>query len=151
MRLPLIALAAWSAPLWGQGSFVSVDPPQKTAVKRGGTAEVRLTAHVRNGYHINSDAPEEDYLIPTRLRWEPGALAAAEILFPKPERRQFSFSDKPIPVFAGQFQIVVRLKADADAPPGPGTLVGKLRYQACSDTTCYRPATAEIRLPYEIQ
>jgi hypothetical protein len=29
--------------------------------------------------------------------------------------------------------------------------VGKLHYQACSHNTCYRPATAEIRLPFEIQ
>ena len=29
-------------------------------------------------------------------------------------------------------------------------LVGKVRYQACSDDTCYRPAVVEIRLPYEI-
>lgn len=128
-----------------------MDPPQKAAVKRGATAEVRLTVHVRNGYHINSNAPEEDYLIPTKLSWEPGALTAAEIVFPKPERQTFSFSEKPIPVFAGKFEVLVRFKTDAAAQAGSGTLTGKLRYQACSNDTCYRPATAEIRLPYEIQ
>ena len=146
----MAALSSLSVSL-AQGNYLSVDPPRKVAVKRGGAAEVRLTVHVRNGYHVNSDAPEEDYLIPTRLRWEAGALTATETVFPKPEVERYSFSEKPLAVFSGDFQIVVRFKADAGAQAGPGTLAGKLRYQACSNDTCYRPATAEIRLPYEIQ
>jgi hypothetical protein len=80
-----------------------------------------------------------------------GPLESTEVVYPKPEEKNYSFSSKPVSVFTGQFQILARFKAGANAPPGPGVLVGKLRYQACSDDTCYRPATIEIRLPYEIR
>ena len=63
----------------------------------------------------------------------------------------YPFSPKPVSVFTGEFQVVTRFKVDSGATPGPGVLIGKLRYQACSDDTCYRPATVEIRLPYEIR
>ncbi len=112
--------------------------------------EARVTLQLRSGYHANSNTPNEDYLIPLRLKWEPGVLTASDVIYPKPEEKNYSFSSKPVSVFTGDFQVVTKFKVDANAPAGPGILIGKLRYQACSDDTCYRPATVEIRLPYEI-
>ena len=79
------------------------------------------------------------------------SLAPVEVVYPKPEEKNYPFSSKPVSVFTGAFEVVTRFKVDGRAPAGPGVLVGKLRYQACSDDTCYRPATLEIRLPYEIR
>jgi hypothetical protein len=137
--------------LLAQSNHLGVDPPPKLAAKRGGTAEAKLAVHVESGYHVNSNAPAEDYLIPLRLRWETGPLAPAEVVYPKPETEKYEFSEKPLSVFTGDFQILTRFKVEASAAPGPGVLLGKLRYQACSRDTCYRPVTLEIRLPYEIQ
>jgi hypothetical protein len=124
-----------------------VDSPPKIAAKRDGTVEAKLAVHIQSGYHVNSNAPAEDYLIPLRLRWEPGPLTPVEVVFPKPEIEKYEFSEKPLSVFSGDFQILTRFKVER----GPGVLLGKLRYQACSHDTCYRPVTLEIRLPYEIQ
>lgn len=135
----------------GQGNYLTVDPPRKIAAKRGGAAEAKLSVRIRNGFHVNSDTPAEDYLIPLRLKWESGPLVSEAIVFPKPEMQKYDFSHKPLSVFTGDFQITTRFKVDPAAAPGPGVLVGKLRYQACSHDTCYRPATVEIRLPYDIQ
>ncbi len=147
----MICLLAGQSLLLGQGNFLSVDPPRKVAAKRSGVAEAKLAVRVQNGYHVNSDTPAEDYLIPLRLKWEPGPLAADAIMFPKAEMQKYEFSEKPLSVFTGDFHIAAKFKVDPKAAPGPGVLVGKLRYQACSNNTCYRPATIEIRLPYEIQ
>jgi hypothetical protein len=137
--------------LLGQGNYLSVDPPRKIAAKRSGAAEVKLAVHIQNGYHVNSDTPAEDYLIPLRLKWEAGPLAPDAVVFPKAETQKYEFSQKPLSVFTGDFQVTARFKVDPKAAPGPGVLVGKLRYQACSNNTCYRPTTVEIRLPYDIQ
>jgi len=126
-------------------------PPQKIVASRNATVEARVSLQVRSGYHANSNAPNEDYLIPLRLKWESGPLAAVDVVYPTPEEKSYPFSTKPVSVFTGAFQVVTRFKGDATAPAGPGVLVGKLRYQACSEDTCYRPATLEIRLPYEIR
>lgn len=121
-------------------------------VPRGGSASGRLSVYLRGGYHVNSHAPNDEFLIPLRLRWEEGGpVKAGEITYPKPELRDYGFSEKPVSVFTGSFVIVTRLQASADAPAGPGTLAGKLRYQACNDKMCLPPRTLDVRLPYEIR
>jgi hypothetical protein len=131
--------------------FLTATPPAKIVARRSATVESRLSLDLRPGYHVNSNAPNDDYLIPLRLRWEAGPLESVEVVYPKAEMRHYPFSAKPVAVFSGQFQVLTRFKVAAGAPIGPGVLIGKLRYQACSEDTCYRPATVEIRLPYEIR
>jgi hypothetical protein len=46
--------------------------------------------------------------------------------------------------------VTAKFKVEPNAPLGLGAAIGKLRYQACSEDTCYRPVALEIRLPYEI-
>ncbi|MGC9972524.1 MAG: protein-disulfide reductase DsbD domain-containing protein [Bryobacteraceae bacterium] len=149
----LLALAALAGQpsLLAQSNHLTVDSPPKIMAKRDGRVEAKLAVHIQGGYHVNSNAPAEDYLIPIRLRWEPGPLTPAEVVFPKPEIEKYEFSETPLSVFSGDFQILTRFKVEAKAERGPGVLLGKLRYQACSHDTCYRPVTLEIRLPYEIQ
>ncbi|HWR51885.1 MAG TPA: protein-disulfide reductase DsbD domain-containing protein [Bryobacteraceae bacterium] len=134
-----------------QGQYLSVAPPQKVIVKRGAVAEAKLTVELQPGFHVNSDKPADEYLIPLRLRWEPGGLAATETVFPKAEARSYSFSQKPVSVFTEKFPIVTRFKAADGATVGPGFLTGKLRYQACTEDRCFPPKTIEVKLPYSIQ
>jgi hypothetical protein len=124
--------------------------PQKVTARRNQVVEARASFQLPGGYHVNSNTPNEDYLIPLRLKWEQGPLVTVEVVYPKPEQRNYSFSTKPVSVFTGSFQIVTKFKVAANAPPGPGVVVGKVHYQACSEDTCYRPATLEIPLTYEI-
>lgn len=133
-----------------QGQYLSVAPPQKAIVKRGAIAEVRLNVELMPGFHVNSDKPADAYLIPLRLRWEPGSLVATETVFPKAESRSYSFSQKPVSVFTDKFPIVTKFKSADGAPVGPGFLTGKLRYQACTEDRCFPPKTVEIKLPYSI-
>lgn len=144
-------LACGPLSLAQSSQLLTAVPPPKVTVHRNETVEVRVTIQVKNGYHVNSNKPNDDYLIPLRLKWEPGPLTATEVLFPKPEERNYSFSQKPVSVFTGDFQVTTRFKVEAAVPAGPGILLGKLRYQACSEDTCYRPAMIEIRLPYQAQ
>lgn len=146
------AALAFLAPAWAQTSgVVSAVTPPRTVAKRGGAMEARVTVQLRNGYHVNSNTPTEDYLIPLRLTWAAAPFEVAETVFPKPKMEKYSFSPKPLSVFTGDFDILTRLKVPAAAPAGPGVLVGKLRYQACNDNSCLAPKTIEVRLPYQVQ
>ncbi len=115
------------------------------------TVEARLSVELRPGYHVNSHAPAEDYLVPLRLSWEPKPFQILEVIYPKPQLQSYEFAEKPLSVFTGSFEIVTRLKTPRDAPRGPGILLGKLRYQACTEKLCLSPRTVEVRLPYEIR
>ncbi len=132
-------------------AVLTVAPPPKIAARRGAAVEARLAVQLQEGYHVNSNTPSEDYLIPLRLSWETKPFDVVEVAYPEPKLEKYKFSPQPLSVFTGDFEILTRLKAPEGAPRGPGILLGKLRYQACTHNLCLPPKTVEVRLPYEIR
>lgn len=124
---------------------------QPVSIKRGETFTQKVPLHLKAGFHVNSNTPAEDYLIPLKLSWTPGVLAAEQITYPKPQMENYAFSKKPVSVFSGTFQVETRFKVPANAPAGASTVTGKIRYQACNERECLPPKTLEIQLPVEIQ
>ena len=53
----------------------AVTPP-RTLGKRGGVMDARVTVQLRDGYHVNSNTPADDYLIPLRLTWAAAPFCA---------------------------------------------------------------------------
>ena len=120
------------------------------ATTRGAAAKITLTMYVRAGFHVNSDKPNDDYLIPLKLTWDKGPLEVDDIEYPAPQMEKTNFSDK-LSVFSGSFRVTTKLHALPDAPLGPATMTGKLRYQACDDHQCLRPQTINVKVPVEIR
>lgn len=120
-------------------------------VKRGGTAEAKISVKLQPGYHVNSNTPSENYLIPLRLTWAAGPLESLSVMFPKPTMEKYEFSEKPLSVFTGNFDVVTKFKTAAGAPAGPAYVSGKLRYQACNDKACFPPKTLDVKLPVSVQ
>src|SRR5258708_12150271 len=139
--LALACSPAVRAQVFAQGNVLNFTPPRKVVAKLGATVDAVLPLDLRPGYHVNSNTPSDEYLIPLRLTWNPGPLEAAGFAFPQPRMEKYSFSEKPLSVFTGDFQIVTHFKAPANATPGPATLTGKLRYQACNNSMSPPPTT----------
>jgi thiol:disulfide interchange protein DsbD len=135
---------------FGQNNVLSVASPAKVSAKAGSAVEAKLQVELRNGYHCNSDKPSDDYLIPLKLTWAPGVLQAGEVVYPKPQMEKYTFSEKPLSVYTGGFEIVTKFKAAAGAPAGLAMLTAKLRYQACTERMCLPPKTVDVSLPVEI-
>ena len=129
---------------------MSVTPPEKLVAKAGSTAQAKLSVHIQPGYHANSNTPSDEYLIPMRLTWTSTPLESPEVVYPKPDMEKYSFSDKPLSVYTGEFQLVTKFKVPVTAAPGQVVLAGKLRYQACNDRMCLAPKTVEVSLPVEV-
>jgi hypothetical protein len=137
--------------LLAQGNgVVTIAPLEKARVKRNDEFTLKMSVQVKPGFHVNSNAPEDEYLIPLKLTWT-GPLQAEQVVFPKPERMTSSFSEKPLVVFTGAFEIATRFKVPANAPDGPNVATGKLRYQACNDKECLRPQTIDVNLSLDIR
>jgi hypothetical protein len=152
LRRALLAGLLILAPAAAQTSpILTVAPPAKIAVKRGATAEARISVKLQPGFHVNSNTPSESYLIPLRLTWAAGPLESAGVVFPKPTMEKYEFSEKPLSVFTGNFDIATKFRALATATQGPAYVSGKLRYQACNDKACFPPKTVDIKLPVSIQ
>ena len=140
-------------PLWlgAQTNAVTAEPPAKLTVKAGRSAVATLKFQLAPGYHTNSNTPSDEYLIPIRLTWEAAPLEVEAVEYPKGHLEKYGFSDKPLSVYSGVFEITTRLRAPVSAPRGPRTVPAKLRYQACTDTTCYAPKTLTLQVPVDIQ
>lgn len=142
----LLALPAMAQP----GCALTAEPARLT-VKRGEDPEYRLRLKLPEGCHTNSHQPNDPDLIPLRLTWNPGALEAGAVTFPKPTLEKYSFSEKPLSVFSGEFDITTKFTRKTTAMPGPAVLGGKLRYQACNDRMCFPPRTIDIKVPLLLQ
>jgi len=135
---------------FAQPGVLNYVPPKKVIAKAGATVESALPVELRPGYHVNSNTPSDDYLIPLRLTWDAGLLEATGFTFPQAHMEKYRFSQKPLSVFMGDFQIITKFKVAANAAAGPATLTGKLRYQACNDSMCLPPKTLDVSLQVEI-
>jgi DsbC/DsbD-like thiol-disulfide interchange protein len=137
--------------LVAQGSaHLTVGSAAKIAGARNQSVQTKIPVAIDPGFHVNSDKPSEEYLIPLSLTWgTTGALEAGKVIYPKPTME--TVADKPLSVFTGKFDLVASFKVAANAPAGPGVAAGKLKYQACNSTTCFPPRTVEISVPYQIQ
>ena len=146
----LLVLSAGAA--WSQTAMLTVQEPTKLVVSRTENPTHVLKVAMKPGFHTNSNKPTEDYLIPFKLTWDAGGpLEVVEIVFPPAKMEKYSFADKPISVFGGEFEVVTKFKRAANPALGPGFVTGKLRYQACNETTCFPPKTVAIKLPVLMQ
>jgi thiol:disulfide interchange protein DsbD len=150
--LKLAAVSVILPGLYPQSNpILTVAPPQKLVAKRGSTATAKLDISLGSGYHVNSNAPHEDYLIPLKLTWTAAPLEVAEVGYPKGHDEKYQFSERPLSVYTGTVEIATKFKVPADAASGMSILLGKLRYQACNDRMCFPPKTVEVKLPVEIR
>jgi hypothetical protein len=148
----LFLLAAPWQSLQAQGNGVlTVEPPSRLSIKRGATAELSLKANLQSGFHVNSNMPGDDYLIPIKLTWNKEPLEAEQVNYPKPQMEKLAFSPNPVSVYTGTFEIVTRFKAPPNAAPGMAFMNGKLRYQACNNKECLAPRTVDVRVTLDIQ
>jgi DsbC/DsbD-like thiol-disulfide interchange protein len=132
-------------------SVVHVSAPEKVIARKNETITVDFKIQVKDGYHVNSNTPSDEYLIPLRLTIAQGPAAMQEVVYPKPTMEKFQFSPKAISVFQGGFIAQAKIKVQPDAPTGPTHINGKLRYQACNDRMCLPPRTLDVKVPLEIR
>ena len=131
--------------------MVSISAPEKVIARKNTVQPVEITIQVKNGYHVNSTTPSDEYLIPLALTFTGSALPVEGIVYPKPKMQKFEFSPKPISVYEGDIKTTTRVKIPSGTPSGMTHLTGKLRYQACSERACLPPRTLEVKVPVEIR
>ena len=132
-----------------QQNKLAIGQVKEITIKRGGTATESLRVIVQSGFHVNSDKPKDEFVIPLKLTWSDGLLEPKSIRYPAPE--EMKVGTDTLTVFTGTFNVETEFKAPDNAPPGPAIMTGKLRYQACNNQMCFRPTTADVRLPVLVE
>lgn len=150
-RLKAVAalFALLGAPLSAQQlgfSAATIEPSPGILITGTGPLRVPITVRIRRGYHINSDKPNDPYLIPTSLDWPDVPLRVDSVAYPPPEEVKYDFSDKPLSVYSSRVEIVTTFHVES-VPADAGELRGSFRFQACNDKACLPPRTLPVRVP----
>jgi DsbC/DsbD-like thiol-disulfide interchange protein len=132
-----------------QQNKISIAPSDPVTVKRGETAKQVLRAVILPGFHVNSDKPRDEFLIPLKLTWNAGPLEAKSISYPKPE--EMDLNGQKMVVYTGTIPIETEFLTAKDAAKGATTVTGKLRYQACNNQMCFRPSTLDVHFAVVIE
>jgi|SRR5580658_327339 hypothetical protein len=125
--------------------------PLVTAVRAQATM-VNLNFRVPHGYHINSNTPKSEFLIPTGLKMDlPTDIVLGKIEYPVGEDRSFPFSpDEKLSVYSGDFTIAVAVHPLHSVVPGKYVMHGALRYQACDNAACYPPKNLPVSFEVKV-
>jgi Disulphide bond corrector protein DsbC len=125
---------------------VTVAPiPLVTAMRTKDTL-VDLDFRVASGFHINSNAPKSEFLIPTKLNMDvPTDIALGRIEYPPGQDLSFPFSpDEALNVYTGDFTVKVAVHPLKSVVPGKYVMHGFLRYQACDNGQCFPPKNLPV-------
>src|SRR5512136_1353922 len=112
----------------------------RDAVRPGETFMIAAVLKVRAGYHINDNAPLDEFLIPTTLAVadDPG-FEVVEVYYPRGRRARFTYSEAELVVYEGEAVLGILVKAKPGLAAGPRVLKCALSYQACNNESCLPP------------
>ena len=118
-----------------------------TAYAPGEAARFAAVLSIEPGWHVNSNQPTYDYLIPTEItvRTPEGWADPTEIVYPMGVMKKFAFADEAISVYEERVVIVVHSIVPDTASEGTVFEVD-LRYQACDDKSCLPPVNTSAEL-----
>jgi thiol:disulfide interchange protein DsbD len=103
--------------------------------------KIALKADVKEGWHINSNKPNDEYLIKSDVISKNEKFPLAKIVFPEARNETLSFSDKPVSVFEGNIVIGLLINIDKSLSVGNYKIPVQLKYQACNNQSCMPPTS----------
>jgi hypothetical protein len=159
MKLSLIlAVSLSSLFVFGQddlgprGPVVTVAPTPLVSAVQGKPAIVPLTFRVAEGYHVNSNQPKSDYLIPTALKVDATTdIVIGKTSYPDGVDMSFPFNpDEKLNVYTGDFKVDVTVRPLRSVQSGKYAIRGTLKYQACDNKACYPPKNLPVTFDVKI-
>src|SRR5579871_2824270 len=150
--LCLLAFAVSAMAQTGKAPSVSFAPVPLVTAPRAAQTMVPLNFRVGSGFHINSNAPKDEFLIPTALKMDlPTDIVLGKIEYPAGKDVAFPFMpDTKLNVYSGDFTINVAVHPLASVVPGKYAMHGVLRYQACDNAQCFPPKTIPVSFDVKV-
>jgi hypothetical protein len=131
---------------------VSMSVAPVVTVTRGKSNPVNLRFHVGSGFHVNSNQPKSEFLIPTTLKLSaPTDIVIGRVSYPAGSEMSFAFApDDKLSVYTGEFRVVVEVRPLAEVIPAKYMIRGELKYQACDNAACYPPKKLPVQFEVKV-
>lgn len=131
---------------------VTFAPVRNVQVKPGGSVAVQLDFRIGSDFHVNSNRPKSDLLIPTVLKLASAPdVSVATVKYPLGQDVSFPFApDEKLSVYSGDFSLTAVIKAASRAAAGAYPVSGELRFQACDRGACYPPRSIPVKFEVSV-
>jgi len=136
----------------GKAPSVSMAPVSAVTAPQAAQTIVPLNFRVASGFHINSNTPKSEFLIPTALKMDvPTDIVLGKIYYPEGKDLVFPFSpDEKLNVYSGDFTVNLSVHPLSSVVPGKYVMRGVLRYQACDNAQCFPPKTLPVSFEVKV-
>ncbi len=118
-------------------------------IVQGEQFSITLSITVMPTWHINSNRPNDDFLIPSEITAKGNGIKLIGVKYPKAHELKLSFSEELVSVYEATSNAKLTFKVGPDAPAGKQKVLITLDYQACNDVSCMPPNA--ISTEYEIE
>ncbi len=143
------SMASYAQPPQPKISIRLVKP--SAALIPGKSATLKIELNIPAPYHINSDRPLDEYLIPTTVTFEPrDGVQFGRAVFPPAQMRKFQFSAEAMSVFEGIVTATVEATPAANLTKKEIDIQGIVGYQACNDEMCLPPVRVPVSAKLQI-
>lgn len=113
----------------------------RAELSRGEATPIVLEITVEEPYHINSNSPLDEFVVPTSVVFdESESFEYGKVEFPDPEIRRFNFSENPLDVYEGTINLSTTVLIPSSYPGSRAAVAGTVTYQACDENSCLAPA-----------
>lgn len=132
---------------------VEAAPVALVTVRAGSRSRVELPFRVLPGFHINSNKPNSELLIPTSINFDvPTNISIGKVQYPVGKDESFAFAPKEkLSVYTGDFSVHALVVAARSTPPGRYRVHGRLKYQACDNRACYPPSQVPVSFDVSVK
>lgn len=122
--------------------------PYFDKLPRGEKCPIAIELTVGDGWHINANPSNPGFLIPTKvtLKTNPEAkIKLTKIKYPKHKLHEMQQEPEPYHVYDGKVMIYCLLEIDSMERGAAANLEFNVRYQACNDEQCEKPASVVMK------
>lgn len=106
--------------------------------KAGQSFPIALELRIKDLFHINSEQPSQEFLLPTVVTFDDNdSLAFGTPSFPPATLKVLEFLDKPLAVYEGKFYIFSTVTLGQSFQASDVKIAGSIEYQACDNNTCF--------------
>jgi hypothetical protein len=153
IALSLLALLVPAA-VAAQGSSpqVTVAPINTVVVTRGGKAALDIALQVNRGFHVNSNKPNDELLLPTVVHLNPPqGIMIVNVEYPEGQELALPFmGNQKLSVYSGNFAVSAEVRIPKSAPLGTQRVHGNVKYQACDNRQCFAPKTTPLEFDVKV-
>lgn len=146
----ILVLFMWQSNFAQEDNVKITTNNKSVTVKQGESVSVDLSIVVNSGWHINSNKPNDEFLIPSEISAKANGIKLVSVKYPDPHEIKLAFSEELVSVYEATQTAKLNFTVAENSPIGKQKVLITLDYQACNDVSCQPPNSTTTEFEIEI-